>query len=164
LHAGNGKTPVGTFFAFGGLVAGLPQSTTANPNDEFYVVWHFRINGGGAFDTTGPVRSTTTYSQTITGSTNTDLVPNHGAAKITNLATGTGLHRTSPTRRLQDHHALRGRMIARSGWFRAARQNNGALVDSRPVLDIDCGRHHAWLMRSAHGRMATRGAFTNSKS
>ena len=63
--------------------------SAANPNDEFYVVWHFRINGGGAFDTTGPVRSTTTYSQTITGSTNTDLVPNHGAAKITNLATGT---------------------------------------------------------------------------
>ena len=84
-----GRAQVGTFFAFGGLVAGLPQSTTPNPNDEFYVVWHFRITGTGAFDTTGPVRASTTYPQDITGSTNTSLVPNHGTAQITNLATGT---------------------------------------------------------------------------
>lgn len=84
-----GKAQVGTFFTFGGLVAGLPQSTPANPSDEFYVVWHFRIIGDGAFDTTGVVRSSPTYLQTITGSTNTGLVPNHGAATITNLTTGT---------------------------------------------------------------------------
>ena len=84
-----GRTPVGTFFAFGGLVAGLPQSSTASPNDLFYVVWHFRIDGKGGFDTTGPVRSTSTYVQTITGSTNPGLVPTHGAAKVTNLGTGT---------------------------------------------------------------------------
>jgi hypothetical protein len=84
-----GKTPVGTFFAFGGLVAGLPQSSTASPSDVFYVVWHFRIDGKGGFDTTGPVRSTSTYVQTITGSTNPGLVPTHGAAKVTNLSTGT---------------------------------------------------------------------------
>ncbi|MGA8570686.1 MAG: hypothetical protein WB580_23070 [Candidatus Binataceae bacterium] len=52
-----GRAAVGTFFAFGGLVAGLPQSISPNANDVFYVVWHFRINGRGAFDTTGIVRS-----------------------------------------------------------------------------------------------------------
>ncbi|MGA7763675.1 MAG: hypothetical protein WCA59_18160 [Candidatus Binataceae bacterium] len=83
------RTQVGTFFAFGGLVAGLPVSTTANPNDEFYVVWHFRINGKGAFDTTGPTRITRTYAQTITGSTNPGLVPTHGSAIVTNLSNGT---------------------------------------------------------------------------
>ena len=84
-----GRAAVGTFFAFGGLVAGLPVSITANANDVFYVVWHFRINGKGAFDTTGIVRSSSTYSQTITGSTNPGLVPTHGIATITNLTTGT---------------------------------------------------------------------------
>jgi hypothetical protein len=91
-----GKTPVGTFFAFGGLVAGLPQSSTASPSDLFYVVWHFRIDGKGGFDTTGPVRSTSTYVQTITGSTNPGLVPTHGAAKVTNLSTGTASTGPSP--------------------------------------------------------------------
>lgn len=86
---GVGRSAVGTFFAFGGLVAGLPQSITPNANDVFYVVWHFRINGRGAFDTTGIVRSSSTYSQTITGSTNPGLVPTHGFATITNLTTGT---------------------------------------------------------------------------
>ena len=80
---------VGTFFAFGGLVNGLPQSTLADSNDLFFVIWHFRITGKGAFDTTGPVRSSPTYFQTITGSTNPGLVPTHGGAKITNLTTGT---------------------------------------------------------------------------
>jgi len=84
-----GRAQVGTFFAFGGLVAGLPQSTPPNPNDLLYVIWHFRINGIVAFDTTGPVRSSTSYAQDITGSSNTLLVPNHGTATVTNLATGT---------------------------------------------------------------------------
>ncbi|HVB78713.1 MAG TPA: hypothetical protein VNE82_02050 [Candidatus Binataceae bacterium] len=84
-----GKAPVGTFFAFGGFVGGLPQSTTADTADGFYVVWHFRIDGKGAFDTTGPTRTTPTYSQTITGSTNPGLVPTHGRAKVTNLSNGT---------------------------------------------------------------------------
>jgi hypothetical protein len=82
-------TQVGTFFAFGGLVAGLPQSTTPSPSDGFFVIWHFRINGKGAFDTTGPTRTTPTYFQTITGSTNPGLVPTHGAALVTNLSNGT---------------------------------------------------------------------------
>ena len=86
---GVGKAQVGTFFAFGGLVAGLPQSTTADANDLFFVIWHFRIDGKGAFDTTGPVRSSPTYHQTITGSTNPGLVPTHGKARVTNLTTGT---------------------------------------------------------------------------
>jgi hypothetical protein len=38
----------------------MPQSTTPNPNDEFYVVWHFRITGTGAFDTTGLLAQRTT--------------------------------------------------------------------------------------------------------
>ena len=84
-----GKPQVGTFFAFGGLVAGLPQSTPPNPKDLLYVIWHFRITSGGAFDTSGPVRSSTSYIQDITGSTNPALVPSHGSAIVTNLATGT---------------------------------------------------------------------------
>jgi hypothetical protein len=90
----NRPAAIGTFFAFGGLVAGLPQSITADTNDLFYVVWHFRINGAGihgagAFDTTGIVRGTSTYPQTITGSTNPGLVPTHGKATVTNLTNGT---------------------------------------------------------------------------
>jgi hypothetical protein len=85
----NRPAAIGTFFAFGGLVAGLPQSITADTNDEFYVVWHFRINGAGAFDTTGIVRATPTYPQTITGSTNPGLVPTHGKAIVANLDNGT---------------------------------------------------------------------------
>jgi hypothetical protein len=84
-----GKATVGTFFAFGGLVAGLPASTPCNPNDEFYVVWHFRIDGKGAFDTSGPTQTATTYPQTITGSTNPGLVPTHGKATVTNLSNAT---------------------------------------------------------------------------
>src|SRR5258706_8382124 len=91
-----GKTPVGTFFAFGGLVAGLPQSSTASPSDVFYVVWHFRIDGKGGFDTTGPVRSTSTYLQTITVSTNPGLVPTHAADRVTNPSTGTASTGASP--------------------------------------------------------------------
>jgi hypothetical protein len=85
----NRPAAIGTFFAFGGLVAGLPQSITADASDLFYVVWHFRINGAGAFDTTGIVRATSTYLQTITGSTNPGLVPTHGKATVTNLTNGT---------------------------------------------------------------------------
>ena len=83
-----GQAQLGTFFAFGGLVAGLPQSTTPDPNDEFEVVWHFRITDFGNFNTAGSVRSTPTYNQVITGSTNPGLVPNRGIAMITNLMTG----------------------------------------------------------------------------
>jgi hypothetical protein len=82
-------TQVGTFFAVGGLVAGLPQSTTPSPSDGFLVLWHFRITGKGAFDTTGPTRTTPTYGQTIIGSTNPGLVPTHGTALVTNLTNGT---------------------------------------------------------------------------
>jgi hypothetical protein len=46
-------------------------------------------NAKGAFDTTDPVRSSPTYPQTITGSTNPGLMPAHGRAKVTNLTTGT---------------------------------------------------------------------------
>src|SRR5262249_50675065 len=56
-----GTSPVGTFFVLGGFVGGLPVSTTANANDAFFVIWHFRIGTGesfeGAFDTLGVVRA-----------------------------------------------------------------------------------------------------------
>jgi len=84
-----GKATVGTFFTLGGAVAGLPVSTPSNPADGFYVVWHFRIDGRGAFDTTGPTQTATTYPQTITGSTNPGLVPTHGKASVTNLSNAT---------------------------------------------------------------------------
>ena len=80
-------TQVGTFFTIGGGINGLPQSTTPDLADMFFVLWHFRITGRGAFDTTGPVRSGT-YPQTIIGSTNPGLVPTHGKAIVTTLTTG----------------------------------------------------------------------------
>lgn len=82
-------TQVGTFFTLGAFVNGLPASTAADANDLFYVIWHFRIDNRGGFDTTGPTRATTTYPQTIIGSTNPGLVPTHGKATVTNLSNGT---------------------------------------------------------------------------
>lgn len=81
-------TQVGTFFTIGGGINGLPQSTPPDLTDLFFVLWHFRITGRGAFDTTGPVRSSAKYPQTIIGSSNPGLVPTHGNATVTNLTTG----------------------------------------------------------------------------
>ena len=57
---------IGTFFANGRVVLGLPA---AAPDDLAYVDWQFRIDGKGAIDTTGPVKTVSEYPQTITGST-----------------------------------------------------------------------------------------------
>lgn len=57
---------IGTFFAQGRVVAGLP---TADSDDVAYVDWEFRIPTLGAIDTTGLVKTTSTYPQTITGAT-----------------------------------------------------------------------------------------------
>lgn len=57
---------IGTFFASGRVVLGLPA---AAPDDLAYVDWQFRIDGKGAIDTTGPVKTVAEYPQTITGST-----------------------------------------------------------------------------------------------
>jgi hypothetical protein len=76
-------SPIGTFFAQGVAVSELPK---ASPTDALYVIWHFRINGLGAFDTTGPVETTPTYPQTIIGSTNFFVSPPSGVATVTNLA------------------------------------------------------------------------------
>ena len=76
-------SPNGTFFAQGVSVAGLGS---ARPTDSLYVIWHFRINGQGAFDTSGPTETTATYPQTIVGSTNIFLAPISGTATVTNLA------------------------------------------------------------------------------
>ncbi len=84
-----GASQVGTFFTLGGFIGGLPGSVTPNANDAFYVIWHFRIATGGSFDTTGIVRGTSPYPQTIIGSTNPGLVPTHGKATVTTLTTGT---------------------------------------------------------------------------
>jgi hypothetical protein len=75
--------PIGTFFAQGVAVSGLGK---ASSTDALYVIWHFRVNGLGAFDTTGPVEATTTYPQTIIGSTNFFVSPAGGTATVTNLA------------------------------------------------------------------------------
>ena len=76
-------TPIGTFFATGGLVAGLPAS---DPADVALVTWHFRI-GKGAFDTIGPVQSVGpggTYPQTLVGSAG-GLSAANGRATVTSL-------------------------------------------------------------------------------
>ncbi len=73
---------VGTFFATGGSVSGQPGTSA---NDVFMVQWHFRINGQGAFDTMGPVESTSPYPQTIVGSSNRHFVPSNGTAQVTTL-------------------------------------------------------------------------------
>jgi hypothetical protein len=74
---------IGTFFAQGVAVSELPK---ASHTDSLYVVWHFRINGQGAFDTSGPTETTATYPQTIIGTTNILVAPPNGTATVTNLA------------------------------------------------------------------------------
>jgi hypothetical protein len=77
-----GATQIGALFSFGGFVNGLPQSTPPNVNDLFFVIWHCRITGVVAFDTTGPVRAKPAYLQTIIGSQNENVVPTHGIAFV----------------------------------------------------------------------------------
>ncbi len=72
---------IGTFFARGRIVAGLPN---AAPNDLAYVDWQFRIGGEGAIDTSGPVKTTRAYSQTIVGATG-GLGPAKGRALVRRL-------------------------------------------------------------------------------
>lgn len=74
--------PIGTFFAMGRVVAGLGAAAA---DDVFYVDWHFRINGKGAFDTSGIVKAAATYPQTIVGSTSVFVSPPSGTATITVL-------------------------------------------------------------------------------
>ncbi|MBI2802071.1 MAG: hypothetical protein HYX63_17615 [Gammaproteobacteria bacterium] len=67
---------IGTFFvngtfvsAFGNPAGHLPQAAT---DDLAYVDWHFRVDGVGAFDTSGLVNTGatgSTYPQTIIGGT-----------------------------------------------------------------------------------------------
>jgi len=54
---------IGTFFARGRIVAGLP---TAEGDDLAYVSWHFRL-AGGSLETGGPVKTTPTYPQLVLG-------------------------------------------------------------------------------------------------
>jgi len=57
---------IGTFFAQGHVVQGLP---TAAADDFGYVDWEFRVDALGSIDTTGLVKTASTYPQTITGAT-----------------------------------------------------------------------------------------------
>lgn len=60
---------VGTFFAHVLITLGVGA---AEADDLAYVNWQFRVDGRGAFDTTGPVKIRDvggTYPQTITGGT-----------------------------------------------------------------------------------------------
>ena len=72
---------IGTFFARGRIVAGLPNAAS---DDLAYVDWQFRIGGEGAINTSGPVKTTRTYSQTIVGATG-GLGPAKGRALIRRL-------------------------------------------------------------------------------
>lgn len=67
---------VGTFFVNGTLVSTFAPNPVKLPqaadDDLGYVDWHFRIDGRGAFDTSGPIKQFVqggTYPQTITGGT-----------------------------------------------------------------------------------------------
>lgn len=60
---------VGTFFAHVIITLGVGA---AEPDDLAYVNWQFRVDGRGAFDTSGPVKIRDVggmYPQTITGGT-----------------------------------------------------------------------------------------------
>jgi len=75
---------VGTFFATGGLVAGLPA---ASSSDADFVLWHFRLGGQRSFDTMGPTETGsdgTRYPQTVIGSTGS-AGPANGLAMVTIL-------------------------------------------------------------------------------
>jgi hypothetical protein len=79
-----GAERIGTFFARGRIVLGLPA---AEADDLAYVDWQFRIDGRGAIDTSGPVKvvpSGGTYPQSIVGAT-PGLAPARGDALTTQL-------------------------------------------------------------------------------
>lgn len=67
---------IGSFFVNGTFVAAFAPDTNRLPeaaaDDLGYVDWHFRVNGVGAFDTSGPIKQFVqggTYPQTVTGGT-----------------------------------------------------------------------------------------------
>lgn len=65
---------IGTFFLSGTFVSTFTQHPLpqAAANDLAYVDWQFRVDGAGAFDTTGPIKQFLqggSYPQTITGGT-----------------------------------------------------------------------------------------------
>jgi hypothetical protein len=57
---------IGSFFAQGRVMAGFPNAAT---NDVAYVDWHLDFPTLGVIDTTGLVKTTSPYPQTITGAT-----------------------------------------------------------------------------------------------
>jgi len=69
---------IGTFFARGNIVSGLPAAAA---DDLAYVDWQFRIDGKGTLDTSGLVKTTLTYPQTIVGATG-GLGPAKGQALV----------------------------------------------------------------------------------
>jgi hypothetical protein len=85
---------IGTFFAKGHVVAGLPNA--AANNDLAYVDWQFRIEEGkqtGAIDTSGPIPDAAalpplaTYPHTIVGASG-GLAPAKGEILTTILGAG----------------------------------------------------------------------------
>ncbi len=64
----------GTFFVNGTFVSGFggPPLPPAAADDLAYVQWHFRVDGTGAFETSGPIKQFVqggTYPQVLTGGT-----------------------------------------------------------------------------------------------
>lgn len=67
---------IGTFFVNGTFVSAFAPDTNRLPDaaadDLGYVDWHFRVDGKGAFDTSGPIKQFVqggTYPQSVTGGT-----------------------------------------------------------------------------------------------
>lgn len=76
--------PIGTFYVNGNFLGGAPH---AGGDDLALVIWHFEIDGVGAFDTTGIVKSVPvggTYPQIVTGASG-GLAPAKGKATVTAL-------------------------------------------------------------------------------
>jgi hypothetical protein len=59
---------IGTFFVRGNIVLGLPIPPAA-ADDLAYVSWQFRVDNQGSIETSGPVKTTSPYFQTIVGAT-----------------------------------------------------------------------------------------------
>ena len=75
---------IGTFFARGRIVAGLPNAAA----DDFgYVDWQFRVDGSGEMETTGIAKAAPMYPHTIIGTTN-EMYPDDGEMLVEVLDAG----------------------------------------------------------------------------
>jgi hypothetical protein len=78
------EPPIGTFFARGRIVAGLPSAAA---DDFAYVDWQFRVDGSGEMETTGVTKAAPMYPHTIIGTTN-EMYPDDGEMTVEVLDAG----------------------------------------------------------------------------